>query len=43
MTKSQLIAELEQFDDDDEVMIWSEFGNIQVKKVEKTDEGVVLS
>lgn len=43
MKKSQLIELLSQFDDDDEVLMWAEFCNIEVMKVEKTNEGVVLS
>lgn len=43
MTVFELVDLLSQLEASDEVKIWSEFGNLDIVKVEKTDEGIVLS
>lgn len=43
MTVSELIESLKDFDQDDEVLMWNEFGNIEIKIIHAEIEGVVLS
>lgn len=37
MKVSELIEKLKEFDYEDEVKIWSEFGDVQIKNVRESD------